>query len=106
MADPWFPAGWGTAGCQGPLRLAAPFSCSGDDDLPLAGAAGSGRYLGALHAAACPAGELLGRRRGPAYQGADLAEQHVEQVMPDEHQLFVWRQGVEDDQQGESDRVG
>jgi hypothetical protein len=26
--------------------------------------------------------------------------------MQDEHQPFVWREGIEDDQQGKADRVG
>jgi hypothetical protein len=46
----------------------------GVDDLSLAGGVRVGRYLGAPHAAACPAGELLGRRLRPAHHGADLPE--------------------------------
>jgi hypothetical protein len=53
--------------------------------------------------AACPAGQLFGRGRGPAQQGADLPERQAEQVMQDERQPFVRGQGVEDDQEGKAD---
>jgi hypothetical protein len=69
----------------------------GVDGLSLAGEVGGGGYLGAPHAAASPAGELLGRGRGPAQQGADLPERQAEQVMQDERQPFVRGKCVEDD---------
>ena len=59
----------------------------------------------ALDASTGPARELSGRRRRPADDGRDVVERQREHVVEDEGDAFGGRQGVEDDEQGEPDRI-
>jgi hypothetical protein len=79
----------------------------GPDHRPLAGQVGvGGRRLGALDPSPGPAGQLPGRRLRAADQRGDLLEGQVEQVVEHEGDPLGRGQGVEHDQQGQTDRVG
>jgi hypothetical protein len=95
---------------QGDEGIEVTPACGGEervDHRTLPGRVGVGSWqAGTLDPTACPAGELLGRRRSPADHGRDIPERHLERVVQDERQPLVRRQRVEHDQQGQADRVG
>ena len=79
----------------------------GVDHLALTREIGVGRrYVGALHAASGPAGELPRRRGGPTDHRGDLLERQLEHVMEHERQPLGRGQGVEHDEERQADRVG
>ncbi len=63
------------------------------------------RHGRTLDAATGPARELPRRRRCPTDDRPDLVERHREHVVQDEGDAFGRRQRVQDDEQGEPDRV-
>ena len=60
---------------------------------------------GAAHTPAGAAGHLPGGVRSAADDRSDLAKRHREHVMQDEGEALVGRQGLEDDEQRQTDRV-
>ena len=78
----------------------------GVDDRSLTDGIGVGSRTLTLHLVAGTAGELLGRVRGSADDGADLVERHCEHVVQHERQPLRGAERVEDHQQGGADRVG
>jgi uncharacterized protein YbjT (DUF2867 family) len=64
------------------------------------------RYVGAPHAASCPARQLSRRRRGAADHGCDLLERQLEHVLEDERQPLGRGQGVKHDEKSKADRIG
>jgi hypothetical protein len=78
----------------------------GVDDLALAGTIRTGCRRARPHAAARAAGQLAGRLRCPLDHRSDLVKRHREHVVQHERKALGGRQRLQDDEQGEADRVG
>ena len=58
---------------------------------------------GRLHPAACPAGELTGRLRGPVHDLGDVVEGNGEHIVQDEREPFGGAEGVQHHKQCQAD---
>jgi hypothetical protein len=75
-------------------------------DFPLTRAICGRRHLSPLDPATRPAGKLTCRRWRAAHDRCDLIERHGEHVVQHEHEPLGGIEGVEDDQECRTDRVG